>query len=74
MPPCNLGLFVLGDQCMRRTPGIKNKIRTRVARREKPSDRLPPQSRYMYTERSSEDHFTVTSIHLLALTYLRHGP
>ena len=27
---------------MRRTAGIKNKIRTRVERREKPSDRLPP--------------------------------
>jgi hypothetical protein len=39
MPPCNR---ILEATTMRRTAGIKNKIGTRVVRREKPSDRLPP--------------------------------
>ena len=38
---------------MRRTGGIKNKIRTRVERREKPSDRLPPYELRLYCERLS---------------------
>ena len=34
--------WILQATTMRRTAGIKNKMRTRVERREKPSDRLPP--------------------------------
>ena len=41
-PPCNR---ILEATTMRRTAGIKNNIGTRVERREKPSDRLPPQRR-----------------------------
>jgi hypothetical protein len=40
MPPCVIGLIAQAT-IMRRTAGIKNKIRTRVARREKRSDLLP---------------------------------
>ena len=38
-PPCNR---ILEATTMRRTAGIENKMRTRVERREKGSDRLPP--------------------------------
>ena len=34
--------WILEATTMRRTAGIENKIGTRVERREKPSDRLPP--------------------------------
>jgi hypothetical protein len=34
--------WILQATIMRRTAGIKNKMRTRVERREKGSDRLPP--------------------------------
>ena len=39
MPPCNR---ICQATTMRRTAGIKNNIGTRVERREKGSDRLPP--------------------------------
>ena len=39
MPPCPR---ICQATTMRRTAGIKNNIGTRVERREKPSDRLPP--------------------------------
>ena len=38
-PPCNR---ILEATTMRRTAGMENKMRTRVDRREKGSDRLPP--------------------------------
>ena len=53
--------WILQATTMRRTAGIENKIRTRVERREKPPNSLPPYPRPV-RPRSGEQLFTLASI------------